>query len=154
MALSQQKRREILFQLLFSFDFTGVEDDDLNEFIMKEFFISRRAVREMLDEIKQIAIHLTDLDAKITTYSIAYELHRIPKVELNILRLAIYEMLYIPSLPPKVSIAEAIRLTRKYATMESASFINAVLDAIFQSELKETVAEGSTNELPIPVLAE
>lgn len=154
MALSQQKRREILFQLLFSFDFTGVEDDDLNEFIMKEFFISRRAVREMLDEIKQIAMHLTDLDAKITTYSIAYELHRIPKVELNILRLAIYEMLYIPSLPPKVSIAEAIRLTRKYATMESASFINAVLDAIFQSELKETVAEGSTNELPIPVLAE
>ena len=154
MALSQQKRREILFQLLFSFDFTRVEEDDLNEFIMKEFFVSRKAVREMLDEIKQIAIHLTDLDAKITTYSIAYELHRIPKVELNILRLAIYEMLYIPSLPPKVSIAEAIRLTRKYATMESASFINAVLDAIFQSELKETVAEGSTNELPIPVLAE
>ncbi|NDE82420.1 MAG: transcription antitermination factor NusB [Chlamydiia bacterium] len=134
MALSQQKRREILFQLLFSFDFTRVEEDDLNEFIMKEFFVSRKAVREMLDEIKQIAIHLTDLDAKITTYSIAYELHRIPKVELNILRLAIYEMLYIPSLPPKVSIAEAIRLTRKYATMESTSFINAVLDAIFQSE--------------------
>lgn len=154
MALSQQKRREILFQLLFSFDFTRVEEDDLNEFIMKEFFVSRKAVREMLDEIKQIAIHLTDLDAKITTYSIAYELHRIPKVELNILRLAIYEMLYIPSLPPKVSIAEAIRLTRKYATMESTSFINAVLDAIFQSEIKETVAEGAINELPIPVLAE
>ncbi|MCX6986717.1 MAG: transcription antitermination factor NusB [Chlamydiae bacterium] len=154
MAISQQKRREILFQLLFSFDFTRVEDDDLNEFIMKEFFVSRSSVREMLDEIKQIAIHLTDLDAKITTYSIAYELHRIPKVELNILRLAIYEMLHIPSLPPKVSIAEAIRLTRKYATMESASFINAVLDAIFQSEIKETVVEGSINELPIPVLAE
>lgn len=152
MTLPQQKRREILFQILFSYDFTGVEDDELSEFIMKQFLVSRRAVREMLDELKQIALHLTDVDAKITKYSISYELHRIPKVELNLLRLAIYEMLYVPSLPPKVSIAEAIRLTRKYSTIESASFINAVLDAIFQSELKETDAAGPQNELPIPVL--
>ena len=125
MAISQQKRREILFQLLFSFDFTRVEDDDLNEFIMKEFFVSRSSVREMLDEIKQIAIHLTDLDAKITTYSIAYELHRIPKVELNILRLAIYEMLHVypriripvfwPVSPGLLSTAAAAPLRTRYS---------------------------------------
>ena len=66
------------------------------------------------------------------------------------LRLAVYEMLYLSSLPPKVSIAEAIRLTRKYSTAESSSFINAVLDAIYQTEIMETAAEAQEDELSLP----
>ena len=154
MALSQQKRREILFQLLFSHDFIEVDDDESNEFMMKEFFITRKAAREILQDVKVIASHMQDVDAKIAAYSKSYEFHRIPKIELNILRLAVYEMLYVPSLPPKVSIAEAIRLARKYSTAESSSFINAVLDAIFQTESKTTDAGEPEHELSIPVHSE
>lgn len=153
MALSQQKSREILFQLLFSNDFSAVEDDEIVEFIMNEFFVTRKSVREILDQRRLIEEHMVDIDAKIVEYSKSYEFHRIPKVELNVLRLAIYEMLYLPSLPPKVSIAEAIRLTRKYSTAESSSFINAVLDAMYQTEIKEKDAApvGQEDELLLPL---
>lgn len=152
MTLSQQKSREILFQVLFSHDFTAEIDDDLDDFVMKEFFVSRKAVREILDTSCQIKSHIQKIDAKIVEYSKSYEFHRIPRVELNILRLAIYEMLYLPSLPPKVSIAEAIRLTRKYSTAESAAFINAVLDALYKTEIKPANVIGQEDELSIPVL--
>lgn len=152
MALSQQKSREILFQLLFSHDFSDVDDEELCEFVMQQFYVTRRAVKEILVQRKQILEHLAEIDAKIASYSQSYEFHRIPKVELNVLRLAIYEMLYVPSLPPKVSIAEAIRLTRKYSTAESSSFINALLDALYKAELKDTTAVGQeADELSLSV---
>jgi len=154
MPLSQQKRREILFQLLFSHDFIEVDDDESNEFMMKEFIITRRAAREIIQDVRVISARMSDIDAKITQYSKSYDFHRIPKIELTILRLATYEMLFVPSLPPKVSIAEAIRLARKYATAESSSFVNAVLDAIFQSETKTTDAGEAEHELSIPVHSE
>jgi N utilization substance protein B len=153
MALSQQKSREILFQILFSLDFTQDEDDELNEFMMKEYFVSRRAIREIMEERRKIFSHLTDVDAKIVQYSNSYEFHRIPKVELNVLRLAMYEMIYNPSVPPKVSIAEAIRLTRKFSTQESASYVNAVLDALYKAEMKVKQEVGQEDELSVPVLS-
>lgn len=152
MALSQQKSREILFQLLFSHDFSDVDDEELCEFVMQQFYVTRRAVKEIFVQRKQILEHLVEIDAKIASYSQSYEFRRIPKVELNVLRLAIYEMLYVPSLPPKVSIAEAIRLTRKYSTAESSSFINALLDALYKAELKDTTAVGQeADELSLSV---
>ncbi|NDD58343.1 MAG: transcription antitermination factor NusB [Chlamydiae bacterium] len=151
MALSQQKRREILFQLIFSNDFISIDEDEMNEFLMNQFFITRKAARDVIEDQKQIAIHLAEIDAKIEALSHSYEFQRIPKVELNVLRLAIYEMKYLPSIPPKVSIAEAIRLTRKYSTAESSSFINAVLDAMYQTEIKAMESAGAENELLIPV---
>ena len=150
MALSQQKSREILFQILFSHDFSDVDDEEICEFIMQQFYVTRRAVRDLLAEEKKIWQHLAEIDARIARYSQSYEPHRIPKVELNVLRLAIYEMLYLPSLPPKVSIAEAIRLTRKYSTAESSSFINALLDAMYKAELKDTTVVGQ-DELSLSV---
>jgi N utilization substance protein B len=153
MALSQQKSREILFQILFSLDFTQEEDDELNEFMMKEYFVSRRAIREIMEERRKIFSHLTDVDEKIVRYSNSYEFHRIPKVELNVLRLAMYEMIYNPSVPPKVSIAEAIRLTRKFSTQESASYVNAVLDALYKAEMKDKQGVGQEDELSVPVLS-
>jgi N utilization substance protein B len=152
MALSQQKCREILFQILFSHDFSAVDEEEVTEFMMKEFFITRKAVRDILAQKTEIEGHLPEIDAKITSFSKSYEFNRIPKVELNVLRLAVYEMLYLSSLPPKVSIAEAIRLTRKYSTAESAAFINAVLDAIYQTEILETAAAGQEHELSLPAL--
>jgi transcription antitermination protein NusB len=54
-----------------------------------------------------------------------------------VLRLALYEMLHDDQIPPKVAIAEAIRLSRKFSTPESSSFINAILDAIYKSSQGE-----------------
>jgi N utilization substance protein B len=113
---------------------------------MKEFCVPRKAVRELLGQRAQISLHLTEIDEKIRSHSLSYDFHRIPKVELNVLRLAIFEMMYLPTVPPKVSIAEAIRLTRKYSTSESSSFVNAILDKFYKTEVKETPTERQEDE--------
>jgi N utilization substance protein B len=70
------------------------------------------------------------IDALIRDHADNYELHRISAVDRNILRLAIYEMLHCPEVPPVVSINEAIEIAKKYSTDESGRFVNGVLDRI------------------------
>lgn len=70
------------------------------------------------------------IDALIKQHAENYELHRISAVDRNILRLAIYEMLHCPGVPPVVSINEAIEIAKKYSTDESGKFVNGVLDRI------------------------
>lgn len=153
MALTQQKAREILFQLLYSHDFFSDEDDsEIVNFVMKEFFIARKAVKIILEQRSNVIAHLESIDEVIKTSSLSYEFHRIPKVELSVLRLAIYEMMYLPAVPPKVSIAEAIRLTRKFSTQESSSFVNAILDKFYKSQVKETAQAQQEDEQQTPVL--
>jgi N utilization substance protein B len=55
-------------------------------------------------------------------------------VERNLLRLGAYEIYFSKSVPPKVAISEAVRLARKFASSESANFINAILDALYKKK--------------------
>ena len=82
-----------------------------------------------MNELKK---HKDEIDQSITTHSKEYEFDRIPRVEKNLIRLGVFEMKYSKETPPKVAISEAIRLARKFATHESAKFVNAILDAIYK----------------------
>jgi len=72
---------------------------------------------------------LAEIDALIRKRLINWDLSRVSAVERNLLRLALYEMLYRPEIPVAVSINEALELAKKYGTSEdAAAFINGVLD--------------------------
>jgi len=70
------------------------------------------------------------IDSKIAKYTANYELKRIAAVDRNILRMAIYEMLYAVDVPPIVAINEAIDIAKKFGTEESGKFVNGVLDRV------------------------
>jgi N utilization substance protein B len=74
--------------------------------------------------------HQATIDEKITKYTANYELKRISAVDRNILRMAIYEMLYAIDVPPIVAINEAIDIAKKFGTEESGKFVNGVLDRV------------------------
>lgn len=74
--------------------------------------------------------HLAEVDALIKKHAKNWELHRIATVDRNILRLAIYEMLYREDIPPVVSINEAIEIAKKYSTEDSGRFVNGILDKV------------------------
>ena len=61
-----------------------------------------------------------------------YDIDRIHSVERNVLRLGIYELFFDPEIPPKVAIAEAIRMSKKFGTPESVSYVNAIMDNIYK----------------------
>lgn len=149
MALPPQKFREIVFQLLYSQDFAPLEPENSIPFMMNELKVTRRSMLEAHARVNKILEKIDKLDEKIAASATDYSFDRISRVERTILRQGVFELLFDPSLPPKVAIAEAIRLCRKFGTPESAQFVNAVLDDIY----KRTGAshESAISEEPVTV---
>ena len=78
--------------------------------------------------VSGVAENLESLDREIKSYSTNWALDRMPRVDLAILRLAAYELIYCLDVPHNVVINEAIELSKRFGTEESPSFINGVLD--------------------------
>jgi transcription antitermination protein NusB len=131
MALPIQKLREIVFHLLYSNDFEAL-NEDLFPFLMQHHQVTKKSLYQAQEIVNELKKHREAIDASIKANSQEYEFDRIPRVEKNVLRLGIFEMNFSKSVPPQVAISEAMRLARKFATFESAHFINAVLDAIYK----------------------
>ncbi len=128
MALPKQKFREIVLQLLYCNEHICAKKEDVFSFFMKQIKVSKKNVKEASDYKDKIIEKLPQIDEKIKAISTEYSFDRISLVELNIIRLSLYEIFFDESIPKKVSIAEAIRLCRKFATPHSANFVNAIID--------------------------
>ena len=74
--------------------------------------------------------HRDEADAIIKKHAQNWDLHRMAAVDRNILRLAIYEMLYRDDIPPVVSINEAVDIAKKFSTQDSGKFVNGILDKV------------------------
>ncbi|MBA3958387.1 MAG: transcription antitermination factor NusB [Parachlamydiaceae bacterium] len=132
MAIPQQKMRELVFQMLYSHDVGHVNETDMVAFLMAELSVTRQAVKQAQERVRQLLTHQTEIDALITQNTSSYEFDRIHSVERNVLRLGVFELLYDDAIPPKVAIAEALRLAKKFGSPESVSFVNAIIDGIYQ----------------------
>lgn len=71
-----------------------------------------------------------ELDAIVTRFSRHWKIARIARIELTILRLALYEMLHLPDVPAKVAINEAVELAKRFGDDNSKNFVNGILDAV------------------------
>ncbi len=130
----RRKSRELILQALFSVDAndgrTKLEDsvrlfclnykDELNDNV-RPFF-------ELI--LEGIINNLSGIDELISKGSNNWKLSRMSGVDRNVMRIAVFEMLYCDDIPEKVSINEAIDIGKKYGTRDSGSFINGVLDSI------------------------
>jgi len=106
--------------------------------------------KDLLDEIKmdenlEFGIRLIDivlkneemLDSYILDNVVNWELERMAFVDRLVLRMAIGEMIFFPDIPPKVSINEAIEISKEYCTRNSGRFVNGILDSVL-AELKKS----------------
>lgn len=81
------------------------------------------------DLVSGVWNHVTVLDRTIERFSQNWRVDRLGKIELTLLRMALYEMLFRPDVPPKVTINEALELSARFGDAKAKSFINGVLDA-------------------------
>jgi len=146
MALPPQKFREIVFQLLYSQGFAPIESEESIPFMMNELKVTKRVMLDVHARIDKILEKYSEIDRKLETASTSYSFDRISRVEKTILRLGVFEILFDEAIPDKVAIAEAIRLSRKFGTPESAHFVNAILDDIY----KKVALVNHSNE-PVPL---
>jgi N utilization substance protein B len=139
MAIPNQKLREILFLLLFA-EMQGMKDETATiELVMDQLKVSKSNVLRMQEKAKLIQAKIHELDDLIQAVVVSYDLERIQTIEKTALRLGAYELLYCKELPPKVAIAEALRLTKKFGTPAATSFVNALLDALYKLEQGKVV---------------
>jgi N utilization substance protein B len=131
--------RETAVQFLYQEDFTagsgGFGCDLAERFPMfcALFKINKKARKYTEELLSGICPHLAEIDQKIEESARNWRLARLAATDRNIMRVAVYEMLYREDVPGNVSINEAVDIAKKYCSEESPKFINGVLDSILTS---------------------
>ena len=86
--------------------------------------------------------HMEEIDLRLEELSIGWDPHRQPAVDRNIMRMAMFELLYLDYILASVSINEAVELAKKFSGEESGRFINGVLGALVRQNTEEEESEG------------
>ena len=128
----RREGRETTVQLLFHWDLNvrgPLPKESLDGFW--QLRAANQAAKDFaVRMVNGVIAEQTAIDEKISRYTANYELKRISAVDRNILRMAIYEMLFCNDVPPIVAINEAIDIAKKFGTEESGKFVNGVLDRV------------------------
>jgi len=138
---SRRKGREFALQMLFQIEMAGQKPEE----VMALFWQGR----QVLDAARNFAEHLVTgavevrprLDAALGAASAHWRLKRMPAVDRNIMRLALYEMLFMADTPRVVAIDEAIEIAKRFGSEESSQFVNGILDRL-RKEIEQAEAEG------------
>lgn len=148
--MSRKLAREDAFKLVFEMEITGITSEEAikylydtvnktNEMWAQEFVSvpNRKYIESVVSGVEE---KKDELISKIEPTLKDWSLSRISKVNLAILKLAAYEILYIDDIPEKVSASEAVVLAKKYAGKDDASFVNGILGTIISEKQS---AEGN-----------
>ncbi len=128
---------------------------EAREFLLSALYqqeFVERSISEMLSEIDPgdqrdyieqvfigIAARRDEIDDLIGQHTVGWRFERLALIDRNILRLGVFELLHLPSIPPEVAINESVELCKKYGTERARVFVNGILDRIW----KETKDEES-----------
>lgn len=127
--MGRREIREQLFKLLFRIEFNEPEDmeDQKELFFEDEPQINEKDMAEIKGKFDVILEKLSEIDAMINERVTGWKTARMGKVDLTILRVAVYEICFDESIPTGVAINEAVELAKKYGQDESSGFVNGVL---------------------------
>ena len=86
------------------------------------------------DLVRGVVEHLARIDEVLSSYSEGWTLDRMPAVDRNVLRLGVFELLYVDDVPDPVAVSEALALVRDLSTDESPQFVNGILGAVLRNK--------------------
>lgn len=132
---TRRQAREMALQVLYQMDLNHMAPDRAFDLACACFELPRepRAFAKLL--VDGVSAHQPDIDRHLAAASEHWRVDRMSPVDRNILRIALYEMLYRDDIPPRVSINEAIELAKRFGSQDSSAFINGVLDKIYHESL-------------------
>jgi len=127
---NRRRSRELAMQALFCMDMLHNSSEEVLTLYCRHFPPSQKAQPFFIDLVTGVVETRGEIDRMIERFSNNWKISRMSCVDRNIMRIAVYELLFCRDIPPKVSINEAIDIGKKYGTEESGSFINGILDSI------------------------
>ena len=126
--------REMGLKALFQVDLVKANIEETLKYTFENGEFSDEVKEFTLLLVKGVMSNLSEIDKAINNYTNNWSLERITNIDRNILRMAIYEILYLKNIPKSVSINEAVELAKKYGTKSSFSFVNGVLGKIDKND--------------------
>ncbi len=143
--MTRTTARQLALQL--SFAVSAGSDIGPEDFFEEEYFRALPPEENLFEEVpddKQkeyilalvngVRLHQAELDAIVERYAQGWKIGRISRTALAVLRCALYEILYMPDIPPAASINEAVELAKAYDEPETVSFINGILGSFMRQE--------------------
>jgi transcription antitermination factor NusB len=157
---SRRACREAALQVLYQCDVTGDYSPEAVELCLVHFCSHGEEREEKLPEergdgealafsrsaVLGVIEHLKVIDDQIGLASTHWSIARMPRVDRNLLRLAVYELMFCSDIPPKVSINEALEIAKRFSADDAPTFINGVLDRVLSS-LPARRSEGEPKNL-------
>ena len=154
--------REIAVHLAFALGFSDKTADQLlEETLNRETFQQLSEEEPLYQEfpnekqrqyiqtlVKGVYEHGAELDGYISKYAIGWSFSRISRMAAAVMRVAMYEILYMPDVPPAAAINEAVEVSKHYETQETAAFINGILGAFVRGELPPERAPAPARPQP------
>ncbi len=126
----RRRSRELAMQVLFYIDMGRNDSKEMLELYCDNFSISKEILPFFLKLVNGVVHARSEIDSIIERFSSNWKINRMSCVDRNIMRIAVYELLFCHDIPSKVSINEAIDIGKKFGTEESGAFINGILDSI------------------------
>ncbi|HEU4513948.1 MAG TPA: transcription antitermination factor NusB [Nocardioidaceae bacterium] len=129
---ARSKARKRALDVLFESEARGVPAEEV---LQERLVAGDPPVNEYtVDLVRGVTEHSARIDELLSSYSQGWSLERMPAVDRNVLRLGIYEVLYVDDVPDAVAVSEALNLVRELSTDESPTFVNGVLGNILRNK--------------------
>ena len=149
----RRQAREVALKLLYALEFTQAEVDAVVAtswvIAVEQDETEDEPLAEISGDVREFTAALVtgvmaqrdDIDTLIQAASLHWSLERIGLVERNLLRFAIYELLYMTDIPPKVTINEAVEIAKRYGAADASVFVNGILDRITHDAVQQSAEE-------------
>jgi len=148
-AMTRSIAREIAVHLSFELGFSNLSAEELlDRSLTREHFETLREEEPLYAEfpnekqrqyisalVKGVCSHGPELDSYISKYAIGWAFSRISRMAAAVMRVAMYEILYMPDIPAAAAINDAVEIAKHYEAPETVSFINGILGAFMRGEL-------------------
>jgi transcription antitermination factor NusB len=139
---TRRQGREAALKLLYACEMTRAQAEEVLTALWVESIVPLAGQEFVQMLVTGVVEHREEIDALIQSCSEHWSLDRIGVVERNILRLAIYELLFLPDIPPNVSINEAVEVAKHYGAQDAWLFINGILDRIKHEAMPQQDVAG------------
>jgi len=134
---NRRRSRELAMQALYQMEMNQDHSKEAVELFCKHFGVTENVKPFFLRLVEGVKKVQHEIDPLIKSFSENWKISRMSRADRNIMRIAVYELLYCDDIPSKVSINEAIDIGKKFGTEDSGPFINGILDSIRISLEKE-----------------
>ena len=135
---SRRRARRSALQILYELDSTSHDPDEVLSRLVYEESIDDDTYAFISELVKGVIAHVHNIDSVLAKHAPAFPVNQMATIDRNILRIALYELMYTDDTPVKVCISEAVELAKYFAADPTRKLVNGVLGAVASKEIDST----------------